>query len=183
MEEKVDKDLVQRLEKFGFDDGTRYATLWDRFWANFYDRLFISVLFTPFVLYMPSYGVGKLGSAILIAKILFPYAYVIFCHARFGRTIGKKMRGIKVIDKSEVKDIGFNQSLLRESIPLGGVLLVLILMHSGPENAAIAEKYGLKSVIGIVSFLWFVAEVASAAFNEKRRAVHDYVAGTVVVKV
>lgn len=178
MEEKVDKDLIERLEKFGFDDGTRYSTLWDRFWANFYDRLFITLIFTPIVLYLPSYGVAKVGEAIEIAQILFSYAYVIYCHARFGRTIGKKMRGIKVIDKSEVKEIGFKQSLRREAIPLGGELLVLILVYSRPEHAGF-----LWPMVGIVSFLWFVAEVATAAFDEKRRAVHDYVAGTVVVKV
>lgn len=37
-------------------------------------------------------------------------------------------------------------------------------------------------ILGIGSLLWFVAEIVTSLMNQKRRAVHDFIAGTVVVK-
>ena len=34
----------------------------------------------------------------------------------------------------------------------------------------------------IASTLWYVAELVTMLFNRKRRAVHDFIAGTVVVR-
>jgi uncharacterized RDD family membrane protein YckC len=32
------------------------------------------------------------------------------------------------------------------------------------------------------SVIWFIIEIVTCLLNEKRRALHDYIAGTVVVK-
>ena len=41
----------------------------------------------------------------------------------------------------------------------------------------------LQMVIAFAEFAWFVAEILTMLTNKKRRALHDFIAGTVVVRV
>ena len=45
-----------------------------------------------------------------------------------------------------------------------------------------ATTSGFFWLLAIVPGLWFLAEVVTMLTNEKRRALHDYIAGTVVVR-
>ncbi len=38
-------------------------------------------------------------------------------------------------------------------------------------------------VLGIAALLWFAGEIVTCLLNKKRRALHDFIAGTVVVNV
>jgi uncharacterized RDD family membrane protein YckC len=45
------------------------------------------------------------------------------------------------------------------------------------------DFFNLHSYIAFADFAWFVAEILTMLSNEKRRAIHDFIAGTVVVRI
>jgi uncharacterized RDD family membrane protein YckC len=110
---------------------------------------------------------------------LMPYAYSILMHGRYGRTLGKRIMGLKVIDAGEKKEITYRQALLRDSVPLAGMFGVLLFPLVSPGTDRLAFDAWSESI----SLGWFLTELVTAALNDKRRALHDHIAGTVVVKV
>jgi uncharacterized RDD family membrane protein YckC len=120
-------------------------------------------------------------------------AYTVLLHARYGQTIGKMITHVRVVNFRTEGKISFKQALLREGIPM-----LLILGSLGYEVFAILtgkltssdlakgehvpfNNIALK-ILTALPVLWFVAEVLTMLTNEKRRALHDIIAGTVVVR-
>jgi uncharacterized RDD family membrane protein YckC len=108
------------------------------------------------------------------------YAYSIYFHGTRGGTIGKLKCKIKVVSAKNERRIGMKQALLRDSIPLIlSVLLYGYILVLEPSN--LDESKYLRFVPAIFG-LWFLAEIITMLTNEKRRALHDFIAGTVVVR-
>jgi uncharacterized RDD family membrane protein YckC len=112
-------------------------------------------------------------------------------HGKYGQTFGKWACKVKIVTFKNEKNINFRIALLRDSIPivlfmlfLGaefyliivGKLTVTELYRPTPESAQI-QLY-----LYLIPLLWFVAELVTMLTNKKRRALHDYIAGTVVVR-
>jgi uncharacterized RDD family membrane protein YckC len=57
--------------------------------------------------------------------------------------------------------------------------LYLVLSGAGIHSP---DFFSLQSYIALAAFAWFVAEILTMLTNEKRRALHDFIAGTVVVR-
>lgn len=96
----------------------------------------------------------------------------------FGATLGKKLLGLAVVDAQSERRITLVQSLLRESglIVFFGLQLV---WHFANPGGSKGETLG--TVIGWGTFIWFALEMLTMLFHEKRRALHDLIAGTVVI--
>jgi uncharacterized RDD family membrane protein YckC len=163
----------------------RYETGWKRFWAAIVDM----IVFMPFLLiskWMVQSGYdASLFMAWTIFTTLVPIAYSVLLHYKYGQTIGKWVTGIKVIDVSETRLISLRQSLMRESFYLGIELIALfyflfLVFQVGDINYII-EDY--RSFTDLPYFLWLLLELVSMLTNKKRRAVHDFLAKSVVVRV
>ncbi len=103
-------------------------------------------------------------------------------HDTYGQTLGKMFTNVKVIDVRIQKAINLKQALLRDSFPIFCILLLFILTELIPSDHL--DGWGvLLIVVGSAFVLWHVLEVVTMLFNKKRRALHDYLAGTVVVRV
>jgi len=50
---------------------------------------------------------------------------------------------------------------------------------SGSDPGSLAR---INAVIALSGFIWFVIEIVTTLLSEKRRALHDHIAGTVVVR-
>lgn len=177
----------------------RFKTFWPRFWAGLIDGFCVGVL--QFVVFFPlgllldvSLQAAKgpaWPTALLFALAgFFPIAYSVFLHGRFGQTFGKMAMSIKVLHKDEERLPTYREALLRDIGLLGlhvaGVAMLLYRAVSGmPVSTPGVEA--TKTVVEVVlehsSIAWFVLEIISMLTNEKRRALHDYIAGTVVVRV
>ncbi len=111
------------------------------------------------------------------------YFYSIFFHYKFGRTIGKWVTGIKVLDISEAKLLSFKQAFLRDSLYLVlqiiGLLYFLYKVASTGDLDIIIMDY--RNFIDYSFLAWMVLELVSMLTNEKRRAIHDWLAGSVVI--
>jgi uncharacterized RDD family membrane protein YckC len=121
----------------------------------------------------------------IIFYSIFCYTYSIYCHYRFGQTAGKYFMNIKVFDISESKKMTFMQAILRDSFGLVVLayssIRIIIELNSNQVDSltAIANfNTNISNILGI----WAIIELLTMLFNKKRRAIHDYIAGTVVIK-
>ena len=95
--------------------------------------------------------------------------------------------GLKVVDHKTEAAIGLTQAFKRDSVPVALILLLSlylsIVVGSLDSFEIIANPSAIASLIfvGILSIIWALLEVISMLFNEKSRAIHDLIAGTVVV--
>lgn len=163
---------------------TRYRTFWHRFWASGVDAL----LFSP--LYVAEYWqcrqelpVGARVAWYTLLAIAGP-AYVIYCHGRFGQTLGKRLLRIKVLDVGG-GPLRFGQAVRRELLNLPGqvwgfaVTLLAVLQGVSPyapEQLQHAPPIALE-------WSWFALELVTMLTNAKRRSLHDFLAGSVVVRI
>jgi len=125
-------------------------------------------------------------------------AYPTFFHAKWGRTVGKMMVRIRVV-QTDGTAIGWREALLRSSVDLAIAAIVLtseLVFLSGVDptvwprlslegQAAIREKSALAAFDNVmmnVEIAWTFSEVLVMLTNKRRRALHDFIAGTVVIR-
>lgn len=135
------------------------------------------------------------GGWVLLSSA-FAYAYYIVLHGLFGQTIGKKLLQIRLEDVSGTKAT-WKQAVFRDSpgLALGLGILVQGLFHFEEMLGAYSLVYGNSRNASLdqlpkwmiiwtsFSFLWVILELITMLTNPKRRAIHDFIAGTVVVRV
>jgi uncharacterized RDD family membrane protein YckC len=170
-----------------------FATFWQRFVAMNVDFL----VFVPLMLVQ--IWVESASRTAAIAMVV-PYAalvqaYTIYGHGRFGRTVGKWVMGIRVV-RVTGEPLRWREAWLRSAVDLAtavviasGKIMALMAM-TDPEfyvgwwacskNLAAHEPAWANGAtwVGVV---WCYAEVITMLFNKQRRALHDFIAGTVVI--
>jgi uncharacterized RDD family membrane protein YckC len=165
----------------------KYRTAWLRFCAGVVD----GVVLMPLSLLIDWVGTKLSSPAALIPLGIVAsgmgVVYSVLLHGRFGQTVGKRQMRVKVLDVSEAP-LTVRQAVLRDApmIVLAFVQIILlaryILGGGNPFGFAMdrAQPLGL---LEYAMMIWFAAEVVTMLFNEKRRALHDWIAGSVVVRV
>jgi uncharacterized RDD family membrane protein YckC len=125
------------------------------------------------------------------SRSLSSFSFSFSLHAKYGQTVGKRVCYVKVVDFRTEGPLTFRQAALRESIPLvlglGLVVYQIYALSRGLLSpAAIGQGKMAESpafwLLTVLPLLWFLAEVITMLTNEKRRALHDYLAGTVVLR-
>ena len=117
--------------------------------------------------------------------LTFAAAFPIVLHTLAGQTIGKAAANVKVIDHKTEKDITFKQALLRDCVPIAFLAFIIIIQSliTISPDAEIPTWYTNSLLTFIfVLFTWHLLEIITMLFNKKNRAIHDYIAGTVVVR-
>jgi uncharacterized RDD family membrane protein YckC len=164
----------------------KYKTFWNRFFAGFIDGLiFLPLWFVDMHLAAPERGPAVI---IIWSGIIYSayWLYSVLLHARYGQTLGKMVMQVKVLDVAEDRIPTFRQAFLRD---IGYVvlntfslvyLIYLVLVGEYVRGAEISSVPG--QILNWASFGWFLLEVISMTTNQKRRALHDYIAGTVVIR-
>jgi uncharacterized RDD family membrane protein YckC len=172
----------------------KYSTFWPRFCAGTIDSLVLwpgSVLTAmlpycdwPAQMLLPVYVALALSSTI----------YSIALHTKYGQTVGKMVCKVRVVDWKTEGPIDFSQALLRDAVPLImlGILLVyqsLRVITGKVTVGRLAQPEELQDIGNIspwlflgIPMIWFVLEIVTMLTNEQRRALHDFIAGTVVVR-
>lgn len=121
-----------------------------------------------------------------IINALIAYGYSVILHAKYGKTFGKFVLRLKVVDLSELENISLKQAFLRDSIGilLTGIGIIYFMAQfiiSQSDFSTIIVDYD--NFIGLWSFIWVMTELVTMLTNRKRRAVHDFIANTVVIKI
>jgi uncharacterized RDD family membrane protein YckC len=159
----------------------KYHTGWQRFLAFMIDGFILQTAGAAI------YGIICLNIALAVnivaatAYSILNVSYFIYMHGRFGQTFGKFLTRVRLVDISGCQ-ITYNQALLRDIVPC------LLLPFSLWTNlfTIVNLKYptmGFYQFAYQLAFIWVLLELITMLFNEQRRAIHDFIAGTVVIRV
>ena len=164
---------------------TQYETRLKRLWAAVVD----AIVFMPFLLIGSQIYSWTENNTILISWTLFttfcPVAYNIILNYKYGQTVGKWVAGVKIVDVSEVKNINLRQAIIRISFHLGIILTGLFYcsyqaIRTGEVDYLFNNYYTVFGNIPAITL--FLVEFVCLMTNPKRRALHDFIAGSTVVR-
>jgi uncharacterized RDD family membrane protein YckC len=166
----------------------KYKTFGPRFWAGFIDGL----VFLPISLFDDYLSSPARGTVILISWGIISYTaywlYSVLLHARYGQTLGKRAMHVKVMDISEERIPSLAQAFLRD---IGYIaintcslfyFIYIVVAHKYVNGAEQINSLPV-IILACASLGWFLLEVVTMLANSKRRAVHDLIAKTVVLRV
>jgi len=166
----------------------KYSTFGPRFWAGFVDGL----VFLPVSLLDNYLTSPERTALVLIAWAVFSYSaywvYSVSLHTLRGQTIGKRSQHVKVMDVSEERIPSLRQAILRDiagvTAGICGMLYFsyLVIAHKYAGTNELLNHWPWR-ILAFANLGWFVLELATMFTNSKRRAFHDLIANTVVVRV
>jgi uncharacterized RDD family membrane protein YckC len=171
-----------------------YAGFWIRLGAFCIDTLIVTPLFAP-LLFMD--GMSKtMYYALLAPNIVFGLFLSIYCVKKWGGTPGKLALGLKIVMENG-KDVDWPAVFWRPSIIyfhyFVSTAVKLLSMEQIPNEvfaslshlertqalSAVYPKLSLQLLI--LGNIWLLESFFLLA-NRKRKAIHDYMAGTVVIR-
>lgn len=172
-----------------------YAGFWLRLIAMFIDGM----VFMPIALiYLYTRAISWDIAIGISIPYCFSYAlYNVYFHGRWGGTVGKLLIRIKVVTL-EGKDINYTRACLRHGVDLGLAVLSSIAFTMALLTAQNTETTldGWKQLNAIFhvslplwwnwikagSNTWIFSELVTLLTNNKKRSIHDFIAGTVVIR-
>ena len=133
----------------------------------------------------------------LVFNLMAAVFYMVYLPKRYGGTPGKLITGLKIV-KIDGSDISWKEAFLRYSVTLG-ITLVTALSTFAALMQADAETYNemgwieqnqylqsfspvFQSILIWLNMAWLLAEVITYFTNDRKRALHDMLGETVVVK-
>ena len=171
-----------------------YAGFWRRFGAGLLDM----ALFVPIgYLTLWVYSQSQLAPTIwLLPSIFIGVWFNVYLVRRYGGTPGKLLLGLRIV-RLDGTPVGYKEAVLRHlPILISGALISMALVFASWKLAEI-EYMGLALMprhkrleqlapswywqILAVEQIWFWSEFLVMMTNAKRRALHDFIAGTVVI--
>jgi len=163
----------------------RYRTGLKRLEAAIID----GIVFLPLVL-IGQWLLSKTNNSAIIVTwsiltAFLPLFYSVFCHYKYGQTIGKWVAGVKVLDIAEENILTLKQAILRDSFYLaveiiGAVYFALLVFKSRNAGQVVIDY---RDFTNQPLFWWTILELVTMMTNRKRRAVHDFLAKSVVVQI
>ena len=134
--------------------------------------------------------------------LLFPFGLVSFAvyqiafHARYGATVGKmamRLRVVRAVDGSSIDaNVAIKRSFVDAVLRLSMATLAAQALHvyggTLPNDDVLAllkilqarESYERLSNL---STLWAITEIFACLFHPLRRSLHDFIAGTIVIRL
>lgn len=171
-----------------------YAGFWARVFASLVDKGFIWSAAQVFM-WTRNYSLTHFWSLTLFG-FLFYRVYHIGFVALWGQTPGKMAARIKVV-RLDGSPANFWNALLRNSVETSLTLLALVLEMRAMGHLTDAQFLGVEmakrqDLINVFIPGWAVyiawatqgfvlSEFIVLFFNKKKRAIHDFIAGTVIV--
>lgn len=168
-------------------EAKKYLTFWRRFWA-----LVIDAIGAAIIVYVEDLLFGVESSdQHLIVQFLVGFQFILYTvvmHGYFGQTLGKMVMGVKVLNHDTETAINVKQALRRESVTITlNIWWFLSAVVFGDSVGTPDANYGSVSNIDIawltLSMGWCAIEIITMLLNDKRRAAHDYIGKTVVVRI
>jgi uncharacterized RDD family membrane protein YckC len=193
-ERRASERTLTRVLIDSVQTSVRYAGFWSRAGAGFIDFLVMA----PFMgLWYWGLSTSKEVALVLELPITLLFAlYNIYFVGRWGQTIGKMAMKITVLS-IDGYEAGFVRAFYRHSVDLGFAVLssamaiyALSTVSAADFNALSLYKKidlldaagsGLRKWVDRLSTAWIIGELLVLLTNKKRRALHDFIAGTVVV--
>ena len=154
----------------------KHETLGKRFGAMILD-FFVLVPVTIVITFVLVFIDRHLIALSSILSGFISVLYYILMHYHYGQTVGKMIVNVKVLDASEAS-INFGQSILRSLPQL--IPVMFAVSFSTADNSETAEFWA--RTVYAFSGAFYLIDALVCAASEKHRALHDFIAGTVVVR-
>ena len=175
----------------------------DNLYAGFGSR-FASLLLDALILLPVIFAILYFNSAALnmyfytiIPSFIFNMWYHIYLPKKYGGTPGKLIMGLQIL-KLDVYEIGWKEAFLRHLIvmilSIFSVILMINVIYKA-DSATFESLNWLKQnqylmslspslflIYTWLSNIWTWSELIVLLTNSRKRALHDYVANTVIVK-
>jgi uncharacterized RDD family membrane protein YckC len=177
-----------------FEGNRVYAGFWKRFCAGFIDAFSLMPLMFLFM-WLETLDKNLAILVTILSTTLFSM-YHIFFNARLGGTLGKLAVGIRVT-KPDGTRIGWPEAWKRSAVDIAFAILMLsieiwaLTQVSNEQYSTLAftkQTQLLQShypswffIVMYLQQVWIWSEVVVLLFNRRKRALHDYIAGTVVI--
>jgi uncharacterized RDD family membrane protein YckC len=133
----------------------------------------------------------------VIPSYVFHFWYSIYLVKKYGGTPGKLIAGIKII-KIDGTDVTWREAILRQIVTFSLTIFISIITLIGLSKVD-AEHYESLSwlskqqyiqsftpifviIYTILSNIWTYSELFVLLFNKRKRALHDFMANTVIVR-
>lgn len=189
--------MNQKKIPFKIDGVTE--NIYGGFWLRLGSILIDFVIFIPFFALMHYFhSLGK-NYHIVTSVVFFLIGlwYGIYLPKKYGGTPGKLLLGLKIL-KINGDEIGWKEAILRNIIStIMGIfgIFVTIFCVQQANNEIYLSKTWMEKGLYITSFapklfkiqiwannIWMYSELIILMLNKLKRAIHDYIAGTVIVK-
>ena len=181
--------------------GPRYGGFWIRFVAAFVDGLIllipnmvltfgVQMLFNAAPWQQTNFGSGRpanltaIMAANLIGQLLTLALYWLYYAGMESSTkqatLGKQACGLYVTD-TDLARLSFGQAGMRAAMKQLGafvsIMAVAVILVAGPDSKSLMLSTAGSSVAGLIMLVGY----CMAAFTERKRALHDIIASTLVV--
>ena len=143
-----------------------YQTFWLRAIAALIDGL----LLWPLVI-IESNAPGHPSLFISVMILVLQHSYFIIGHAQFGRTLGKRLMGLKVVRTHELLPLRWQHAIWREML---WIVLSAAYLFVDPETA---PQWTI-----IPAMVVFFTDTLIAFIHPHHRSLRDFIARTVVVR-
>jgi uncharacterized RDD family membrane protein YckC len=170
----------------------KYATFWPRFWTTHVDDMVLWPL-TAMLGWLAKVGDSVPAHiAVLTLELIICWGYTIGMQGRYGQTLGKMACQVKIVDAATEGPITYRQALVREIFTMlyGLALLagqIFQVIYGPPailESGSAEQTFYFWYLKGTITVALVVGiDIVVMFFNPRRRMLHDYIAGTVVVRV
>jgi len=172
-----------------------YAGFWKRFSSLFLDIL-ILLPYTFFVIYLNELS-NNAYYFTFVPGIIIHFWYSIYLVKKYGGTPGKLFVGIKIL-KLNGTDVTWREAILRQSIEyiltifLSVITIYALTLADGEYYESLRWRQKTQHLHSLTPLLfktytwasniWIYSEIFVLLFNKRRRAIHDFIADTVIVK-
>jgi uncharacterized RDD family membrane protein YckC len=164
------------------------AGFWVRAAALVVDGLTLGAVLLPFVVFImlptllaggisrpdPAYFMAVFGGYVIVA-LAVQWGYTVWMHGKWGQTLGKMATGVKVV-KVNSELIGYGRAIVRYLFPF-------LVGYTPSLSSLLGTPRIIQILLSIFSFVLGVVNYLTAGFRSDKRALHDLVAGTRVMKV
>ncbi len=148
------------------NNNLKYAEFGSRVRARVLDGL-IFLLVAIIILFNWNYDNSLIEALIGLMQVIY-YTYY---HGRYGATIGKKAVGIKVVNLKGGK-IGYFRAFWR----ISSIVLLLCVIE-------IVAEIIMKVDYRLFARIFLLINILMVLLTKQKRAIHDFLAGTVVISV
>lgn len=172
-----------------------YAGFWARLGSLLLDGLFM-IPFGILIHYLNSQSLNMYYFTFMIS-IIFSLWYQVYLVKVYGGTPGKLLAGIKII-RIDGNEIGWEEAIMRHIVLLLISIFSIIVEFSALSQA---DEYFYQSLnwyqkqsylvslapdlfmIQVwITNIWVYSELIVLLTNKRKRAIHDYMANTVIIK-